>query len=139
MRMFLLCLSLLLTATPVAAQDRLGLAAPPEVTDSGLLAYILPRFSLKTGVRGVPDAAGALVIATSPPGTPVFRRGDRPFYLRGADSSDGAARFADWLLSDIGLRTIESFAPDAPSPFRAPHAEAAEARQATFDGDSDAW
>jgi hypothetical protein len=133
----LLCLSLLLTASPVAAQDGLGLAAPPEVVDSGLLGFILPRFSLKTGVRVTPDADGTLVIADAPPGTPVFRRGDQTYFLRGGDSSDAAARFADWLTSDIGLRTVESFAPDSPPPFSAPVEDIAEAEPVTFEGDSD--
>lgn len=115
MRWIALCLSLLLATSPVSgpalAQDApFGLAAPAVVQDSGLLQHILPRFSLKTGVRVVADPEGALVLASAPPGTPVFRRADVIYYLRLPEDAR-AQRFLDWLTSDIGRRTIDGFAP----------------------------
>lgn len=111
MRLMSFCLSLLLIASPAAGQQTLGLAAPETVTRSGLLKYILPRFSLKTGIRVVPDDAGPMVLATEPPGQPVFADADTLYYLRSGDDPR-QLRFAEWMVSDIGKRTIESFAPD---------------------------
>lgn len=98
----------LVAAAATAREADLTLAAPPAVRDSGLLAYILPRFSLKTGIRVIEDPQGAMVLADAPPGAPVFRDGETVYHLR-VPETDEAARFRDWLLSDVGRRTIESF------------------------------
>ena len=39
------------TAAPSAQEKRFALEAAPELVESGALKFILPRFSLKTGVR----------------------------------------------------------------------------------------
>ena len=116
MRAMIFCLSLWLTATPAIAQNTLGLVAPGAVTDSGLLKYILPRFSLKTGIRIQPGAVGAMVLATEPPGTPVFRRDAQTYYLRITDDPR-QQRFLDWLVSDVGKRTVTTFKPASGAPF----------------------
>ncbi|MCB1340830.1 MAG: c-type cytochrome [Pseudooceanicola sp.] len=108
MRMLLLCLSLLASASPLAAQEALGLAAPPALADTGLLQYLLPRFSLKTGVRVVPDPGGTMELADAAPGTPVFAGAGVTWHLRPGDDPR-AVRFLEWLTSDIGRRTIDSF------------------------------
>ncbi|MCX8952740.1 cytochrome c [Ruegeria sp. NA] len=118
MRLVLLCLSLTLTATPSLSQEAIGLAAPVEVNDSGLLQHILPRFSLKTGIRVVADDAGAMVLVTEPPGDPVFARGGVVYHLR-IEGDDRQIRFRDWLQSEIGKRTVESFPPVVGEPFSA--------------------
>lgn len=118
MRLVLLCLSLTLTATPSLSQEAIGLAAPAEVNDSGLLQHILPRFSLKTGIRVVADDAGAMVLVTEPPGDPVFARGGVVYHLR-IEGDDRQIRFRDWLQSEIGKRTVESFPPVVGEPFSA--------------------
>ncbi|MHA6262375.1 hypothetical protein ACXYMO_04165 [Arenibacterium sp. CAU 1754] len=111
MRMLLLCLTLALSASPLSAQDTLGLSAPDAVRDSGLLKHLLPRFSLKTGVRVIDDASGAMILAPDPPGVPVFLGNGIIYHLRIGDDPR-AAQFRDWLTSDIGKRTVESFQPD---------------------------
>lgn len=118
MRLVLLCLSLTLTATPSLSQEAIGLAAPVEVNDSGLLQHILPRFSLKTGIRVVADDAGAMVLETAPPGDPVFTRGGVIYHLR-IEGDDRQLRFRDWLQSEIGKRTVEGFLPVVGEPFSA--------------------
>ncbi|MFD2856767.1 hypothetical protein ACFSZS_21195 [Seohaeicola zhoushanensis] len=115
MRMILLCLSLLASASPIAAQEALGLAAPAAVAESGLLQYLLPRFSLKTGIRVTPDPAGPMVLAETAPGTPVFAGAGATWHLRPGDDPR-AARFLDWLTSDIGRRTVASFVKDGANP-----------------------
>ncbi len=135
MRFVLLCLSLTLTATPSGAQDAIGLSAPSEVSDSGLLQHILPRFSLKTGIRVVADEAGVMSLNTASDGEPVFARGGVVFHLS-IQNDPRQARFRDWLISDIGKRTVESYAPDQGGPFSTSFQVAVVTETHTIDGDT---
>lgn len=118
MRALLLCLTLLLSSSPVAAQDNLGLAAPVAVVDSGLLKHILPRFSLKTSIRVIPDTSGTMTLAPAPPGVPVFQGDGVTYHLRIADDPR-QQRFRDWLLSEVGKTTIDGFQRNGVHPFAA--------------------
>lgn len=118
MRTLLLCLTLLLSSSPVTAQDSLGLAAPAAVVDSGLLKHILPRFSLKTSIRVTPDASGPMILAPVPPGVAVFKADGVTYHLRIAEEAR-QQRFRDWILSEIGKTTIDSFQRDGVHPFSA--------------------
>ncbi|WP_170381426.1 c-type cytochrome [Ruegeria atlantica] len=135
MRFVLLCLSLTLSASPSWSQEALGLAAPAEVSDSGLLQHILPRFSLKTGIRVIADDAGDLVLETAPPGDPVFAREGVIYHLRIEDDAKHE-RFRDWLLSDVGKNTVESFVPQQGAPFSASFEVAATQEEIVIDGDA---
>ena len=135
MRMILLCLSLLASASPIAAQEALGLAAPAAVVESGLLDYLLPRFSLKTGVRVVADPEGAMSLSEIPPGTPVFAGAGVTWHLRPGDDPR-AARFLDWLTSDIGKRTVDSFEAGGAHPFSADLAAPQEKVTVDYAGDA---
>jgi len=135
MRFVLLCLSLTLAATPSWSQEALGLAAPEEVSDSGLLQHILPRFSLKTGIRVVADESGVMSLSIAPPGDPVFQRDGVVYHLQVQDDTR-QARFRDWLLSDIGKRTVESYAPAQGNPFSASIEIAATGTGQVLDGDA---
>ncbi|WP_170580127.1 c-type cytochrome [Ruegeria arenilitoris] len=135
MRFVLLCLSLTLFASPSWSQEEIGLAAPEDVARSGLLKHILPRFSLKTGIRVVADEGGAMVLAVGPPGQPVFQRGGDIYHLRIQDDPR-QARFQDWLLSDVGKRTVESFAPTEGGPFSASFETVAAPESDTIEGDA---
>ena len=135
MRVVLLCLAFLTAALPASAQDVLGLSAPDEVVDSGLLKFILPRFSLKTGIRVQPDPNGTIIVAKDPPGEPVFKKGDTIYYLR-VDDSAKHQRFRDWLTSDIGKRTIDSFQIDGAAQYSSSFDVAAVAEVAEFEGDA---
>ncbi|TNF63844.1 MAG: hypothetical protein EP307_04350 [Rhodobacteraceae bacterium] len=129
---------LLLACPAVLRADghaELGLSAPAEIEASGLLAHVLPRFSLKTGLRVTASPEGSMELAAEPPGTPVFQRGEVLYYLRpGADAR--AQRFADWLTSEIGLRTVEGFLPPDGIGFTAPRVVAVTAVAPEFDGDA---
>ncbi|MGI9369738.1 MAG: c-type cytochrome [Ruegeria sp.] len=118
MRFVLLCLSLMLSASPSWPQESIGLAAPDDIAQSGILKHILPRFSLKTGVRVVAEENGAMALTKNPPGQPVFQSGGVVYHLR-IENDLRQERFRDWLLSDIGKRTIESFVPSQGEPFSA--------------------
>lgn len=135
MRFVLLCLSLTLSATPSWSQEAIGLAAPADVNGSGLLQHILPRFSLKTGIRVIADDAGVMVLETAPPGDPVFARGEVIYHLR-IEDSDRQARFLEWLKSDIGKRTVESFVPAQGETFSASFDLAVVEADDIIDGDT---
>ncbi|SDW51408.1 hypothetical protein SAMN05444358_1011038 [Ruegeria halocynthiae] len=135
MRFVLLCLSLTLSATPSWSQEALGLAAPDEISDSGLLQHILPRFSLKTGIRVVADENGVMSLVLSPPGDPVFARDGVIYHLRTTDAPK-QTRFREWLLSDIGKRTVENFAPADGATFSARFDVAVAEKTQEVDGDA---
>jgi hypothetical protein len=102
---------------PVFAQDKkFSLNAPEDLVASGFIKFLLPRFSLKTQVRIELAPNAEAVIGGE--GTPVFRRDDEVFAL--SDGGDGDVdRFRDWLLSEVGKRTIEAFEIDGVQVFTA--------------------
>ena len=105
----------------------------PALVDSGLMKFLLPRFSLKTGVKidlqiltkqgVIPKAADVVLTdndaAAAGKSVSVMSGLGKTYYvvspLPGADQTPGtrkAARFVDWLLADIGQRAIEQFRRD---------------------------
>ena len=131
------------TGFSAAAQERqFALGAPAALQDSGLLEYLLPRFSLKNSIRITvvetdgSDAGALDAVLTAAPETrvdgeqrkadPVFADAQGTIYglllprAPGADpGAEYASRFADWLRSDTGLRTVEAFAVDGAQLFTA--------------------
>jgi len=98
-----------LATSPAHAQDKaFTLAAPDALVETGLMKHLLPRFSLKTGIRITLGAEGQA--SFGPDGTPVFRQGDTLWHFQKTDGPNTDA-FAKWLFSDVGTRTIESFKP----------------------------
>lgn len=107
-----------LLAFPAMAQDKaFELQVPQALVDTGFPTHLLPRFSLKTGIRitVTPDPAQA---AFGTEGTPVFRQGDTIWHLAKTEGPYTDA-FEDWLLSEVGKRTIEAFAPEGEAMFSA--------------------
>jgi len=98
MRPLIVSFALWLAALPAFAQETLGLSAPEAVVQSGLLKHILPRFSLKTGIRVVHDPEGAQVLTDAPPGLPVFEGGGAVYYLR---LPDGKRAKTIWRLDGV--------------------------------------
>lgn len=129
-----LILVLALLAGPAVAQDKaFGLQVPQGLVDTGFMKHLLPRFSLKTGVRitlndGSPDAVFGIE------GTPAFAQGDTVWHFSGSDDPDAKA-FEKWLVSDVGKRTIEAFAPDGTALFSADVRTQEIVQTVTFDGD----
>ncbi|WP_412505847.1 hypothetical protein [Roseovarius sp. SYSU LYC5161] len=123
------------------AAEGFRLVAPQALVDSGLLKYVLPRFSLKTGTRielVAPGAGAAAELTPDDDGTRVFTGPRATWRLRvNAPEHPGVKRFADWLSSEIGQRTIKSFEVDGAAPFSPPRTEAAEAVEVSFDGNPD--
>lgn len=124
-----------LAASPVMAQDKeFSLQVPEALTVTGIVKHILPRFSLKTGVRItlVPGEADASFGAQ---GVPVFRQDNQLWHFAQKGSAD-AERFQDWLLSEVGKRTIESFAPQGVALFSADVDVQTPVEMITLDGDT---
>jgi len=105
-----------------AQQTNPTLAADPMLIDSGFLKFLLPRFSLKTSVRINLRPLGEtqnpdMVLRRNRPadgtGKPALRMGELVFYISGVNPGPNAQRFVDWLLSDIGQRTIAQFTPES--------------------------
>ena len=121
-----------------AAED-LRLSAPQNLVDSGLLQYVLPRFSLKTGVRVevVPeDAQADLMLTSQDAGKAVFKGPNTMWSLMVLTDSEGASRLEAWLGGDIGKRTITSFQVDGSAPFSLPETQKDKVVAVTFDGDA---
>lgn len=114
----LLIFALIFAGAPAIAQDKaFTLDAPAALADTGFLKHLLPRFSLKTGIRITLTDEGAEA-AFGTEGTPVFRQGDTIWAFKATPGQDTDA-FANWLQSDVGKRTIEAFSPDGEPMFSA--------------------
>lgn len=134
------CLSLLAPGIAAAQERDFTLSSPAELENSGFLRFLLPRFSLKTGIRvDVEGGSPELMISTTS-GVPVMEGLGAIFYLQlGAVDTprqQKAQRFADWLVSDIGKRTIEQFTVDGTPIFTAAEAVVAEESAMVFYGDA---
>ena len=109
------------------------LSAAPEVRDTGFLQHLLPRFSLKHGVRITQiDAGGDVVIGQT--GIPVFVGLDTVWHIAASNAS-GPQLFTKWLLSDVGMRTIESYQPEGVAIFSAQIVDEVAQPVLTLDGD----
>ena len=141
--MFWRALMIVLVCLPGAlwADDRLvRLYAPEPIFESGVLKHILPRFSLKTQVRIEQVAEpGAADLAFGDTGRAVFSGLGQTWSIdiRSPDHP-GTQRLAEWLLSDVGQRTVASFAPDGTAPFGPPTPVKRETVEVSLDGDAEA-
>ncbi|MEP1585331.1 MAG: hypothetical protein ABJR46_13510 [Tateyamaria sp.] len=129
-----LLLACLLFPLAALAQDRdFSVSAPAALVDTGVLRHILPRFSLKHGVRItlVEDDGDVQFGAV---GTPVFSGLDTLWHISHSDAA-GPELFINWLLSDIGRRTINGFKVDDTALFSTDIAVKVVVAKPTFDGD----
>ena len=107
-----ICLALSIDAA--AAQDRrITLAADAALAADGFLKYVLPRFSLKTGIRVTPvdftEGGDVLLGPAVADGRPAFERAGVLYSVSAENGAELARRFADWLISDVGQRAVETF------------------------------
>lgn len=128
-----------LASGPVRASEGFRLGAPDSLVETGVLKYVLPRFSLKTGVRievvGLEETA-QIVLAPDADGPRVFTGPQTTWRLQINDTShDGAKRFADWLTGDVGQRTVTSYEVEGVALFTLPAAEERAVVEVSFDGD----
>jgi len=140
-RLVMLGFALALAFAPSGARadDKLvHLHAPPSLVETGLMQHILPRFTLKTRVRVelVGDPASAdMVLGGS--GQALFE-GAGQMWRMTLNSPGHAAteRFAAWLRSDVGRRTVTAFTPEGVPLFSAPRVVERDGAVTQFDGDA---
>ena len=130
-----------LTANPAQSESKaFVLQVPPALRESGLLKHILPRFSLKTGVRitmVAPDETADLAMTETPQGLALFEGLQKIWYLNNAEvAHPGVERFTTWLRSEVGLRTIVNFKVDGVSLFQVATPKDVVEQAATFSGDA---
>lgn len=122
-----LVITFMLALLPLGAMANDGpvtLYTPPALSQSGLLRHILPRFSLKTGIRvDLVARADRADVVLGDRGEPLFQGAGGLWHLRVPGDHPGAARLAEWLRSDTGLRTITGFAPQGAALFALPAQE----------------
>lgn len=127
-RTCVLILSLL--AAPVMADDKqFTLDVDPALVEAGLMQHLLPRFSLKTGIK-VQISSDDPDLVLGDGGAPAVAQGDAVWGLSEASDPD-AVRFSEWLMSDVGLRTLESYG----NGFAAPQVEAVIREEIVISGD----
>ncbi|GAB2184346.1 hypothetical protein LAB1_16550 [Roseibium sp. LAB1] len=99
---------------PGNAQSRsFRLSVPDAIAETGFLKYLLPRFSLKTGIRieivGEAEAS-ELRLSDGGAGVAVFSGLGKTWSLTThEETSEHADRFRDWLTGDVGRRTVDAF------------------------------
>jgi len=109
-------------ALPAKTQSKsFSLAADAELIESGAIKHLLPRFSLKTGVKvEVVDSDGDARLAKNADGGAMFQSTDGVIFRLAI--AEGAAigfaeRFRDWLTSDIGQRAVQKIKVDGAYPY----------------------
>ncbi|MCT4556470.1 MAG: cytochrome c [Pelagimonas sp.] len=137
LRTFFLALICATLPMMAVAQDRLvRIYAPDALIESGLLKHILPRFSLKTQVRTQmvpPDQAD---LSFGPTGRAAFEGLGETWHLKLTPDHRPAQRLAEWILSDVGQRTVTGFAPQGAALFTPPQLRTVAAQPAAPDQDA---
>lgn len=127
----------LVFAAPASAQDKsFTLSAPKVLQDSGLLTFILPRFSLKTQTRiTLVEEGAASDAAFGSTGIVAFEGLEQVWHFAPGEDPD-AQRFADWLRSDVGRDTVDSYQVDGVALFTSEVEVKKVVAEVTFDGDA---
>lgn len=140
MRRMLFILTICIWPVALLANDRLvQLHAPDALIQTGLLKHILPRFSLKTQVKVelVNDSSSAQIVF-GPDGSALFEGAGAVWHVDIRADHTGTKRFADWLKSEVGKRTIFAYAPDGGAPiFQPPKEKEQVIAEVSLDGDVD--
>jgi len=127
-------------AFPAVAQEEpraFTLTVEADLNRSGLMQYLLPRFALKTGRRGqITDAGGDALLEKGGQGRPALARAGDIWTLRLSGDNPAAARFSDWLLSDIGQNSLSGFTPADGIPFTEVKVNIA-VQEVVFEGDTE--
>ena len=144
-RFLILCLFALVISAGISVPGKANarsfrLSAPEDLVASGFLKHLLPRFSLKTGVRIEVVAEGA----ASDAGFSVTGKGTSVFSGLGSDwvlvvpdlDNEHVARFRDWITGEVGRKTIDTFQLDGKPVFTASVAKPEEADTEVISGDA---
>lgn len=93
------------------------MVSDPELEATGLWSYVLPRFKLKTGIKVRLDYGASRlvgdVLMLQDGTTPVMVRADGVEFRATLNrQSQHGKRFMEWLVSEVGQRTISAFRKD---------------------------
>ncbi|GGX71864.1 hypothetical protein GCM10007385_45990 [Tateyamaria omphalii] len=136
MRILVLILALL-PGLAMADDKRVVFYAPPALVESGLIKHIAPRFSLKTQVRvEIADDPAVADLVLGSDGRALFSGLGQTWHMDLRGDGKGAQRFADWLTSDVGRRTVQSFAPDGEALFTEPQVQERVVAEVEMTGDA---
>ena len=104
----------------LAEEKAFDLSVSDELVASGLVRHLVPRFSMKTGVRVTltPDGGHAILTPAAEGGQPALAGEGTTYMIAVAPGQPHADRFRDWLLSEIGQRTIEGFSKEGAPSYR---------------------
>ncbi len=135
----------------LAQETAVSIQADRALVDSGLLRFVLPRFSLKTGINVTTEPIDepplsvdqdSIAItdakAAGARGVPLLQdRSGKAYALLVPDApGPQAARLASWLQSETGRRTIAQFTVDGAQPFTPASPAGTAATQTDFAGDA---
>ena len=136
----LVILTCLLPIAVTPQEAGFGLSGPAALRENGFLRFLLPRFSLKTGIRIALDANNPEAIISTDSGVPMMEGLGQVYYLQitAEDTPGGekAQRFAAWLDSDIGRRAIAQFKIDDAQVFTPIETLQAAASASVFEGNA---
>ncbi|APX14259.1 hypothetical protein [Tateyamaria omphalii] len=136
MRMLVLILALL-PGLAMADDKRVVFYAPPALVESGLIKHIAPRFSLKTQVRvEIADDPDEADLVLGPDGRALFSGLGETWHMDLRNDAKGAQRFANWLTSDVGRRTVQGFAPGGETLFTEPQVQERVVAKVEMTGDA---
>ncbi len=122
------CLAIACAGQAAAQEARsFRLHADPEVVASGLLDYLRPRFSLKTGrqVELAESGADLLIVRVAAPPA-LFARDTHLFDVETVTENPAAAKFAEWIASDAGMAAVMAFVPEEGAAYAAAPAVASD-------------
>lgn len=135
-----LILSMAFASTAMAQAKSFRLSADAELVENGALKHLLPRFSLKTGVKvEIVEDAGDARLSSDVSGRAMFQSAaGRIFRLSVAEgeAKDFADRFQDWLTSDIGQRAVLKIKVDGANPYGPVEAKAVVEVEIEVEGDT---
>lgn len=146
-----------LASLSVAQERNITLLADNVLQENGFLQFLLPRFSLKTGIKidlvlplgneGIAQDADLLLTRNLPLTSyavpvAVFKGSGEIFYVYSTIADDIAeeqtarvTRFIDWFTGDIGKRTINQFQVAGEQIYVAVEQIEPEQAQEVFEGD----
>lgn len=142
-RLAVVCAVLAFISLPAVGQERsLALYAPAEMAESGFLRHLLPRFSLKHGIRvalvETEDAADVLLVTDGNRGKAVFSGQGTTYRLEasGRGTPEHVEKFTDWLGSTAGQAAVAGFLVDGVAQYGPPSETAIVVAEITYDGDA---
>ena len=111
----------------------------PDLIETGVIKFMMPRFMLKHGVRVtlVEDASAGAAALVEDGQRAVFSKDGVTYGLTVSNADDvHMATFAEWLTGEVGQRTVLTYKRDGAEIFAPPVVTEAAVEATVFDGDA---